>query len=271
MHSKLLKKIELELKLRGYSMKTVKAYQSCINRYLTWIKDDYEKLNIDKIKQFILWLIEKEFASSTVNLYINSIRFFYREVLDIEADFRIPNPKRRKRLPIVLSKNEIQSILDSITNKKHRTMIALAYSAGLRVSEVVKLRVKDLDIDDLTINIRQSKWKKDRMTIISEKLVPDLRIFCKGKEWGSYLFSSGRGWCLHTRSIQNVFHRALKKAWIKKKASFHSLRHSFATHLIENGVDVTYIQNLLGHSNVRTTMIYTQVSNSMLQKIISPF
>ena len=149
-------------------------------------------------------------------------------------------------------------------------MVALAYAAGLRVSEVVKLKVSDLDAEELTLTVRQGKGKKDRLTIISSKIAEDLEQLIKGKRGGDYIFESERGGRLTEMSAQKVFYTALKKAGIKKPASFHSLRHSFATHLLENGVDVRYVQELLGHANIRTTQIYIKVTNPSLKNIKSP-
>lgn len=155
-------------------------------------------------------------------------------------------------------------------NKKHYLLLAIAYGAGLRVSEVINLRVGHIDLDELIITIRQSKGAKDRRSVLPQKLISDLRSFLAGRGESEYLFESNRGGNLSERSAQKIFDNALKAAEIKKNASFHSLRHSFATHLLENGVDVRYVQELLGHSNIRTTQIYTHLTNPALKNIKSP-
>lgn len=178
--------------------------------------------------------------------------------------------KRSKKLPIVLSREEIKSVIDAIRNPKHKLIISLAYGAGLRISEVVNFKVKDINLEELTIHLKNAKGKKDRITIFPEKIKNDLQGLIAGKNLNDYLFESERGGKLTERTAQKVFENALREAGIKKDATFHSLRHSFATHLLENGVDVRYVQELLGHQNVRTTQIYTQVTNPKLKNIKSP-
>ena len=157
-----------------------------------------------------------------------------------------------------------------IKNPKHKLILALAYGAGLRVSEIINLRVRDIDLQELTIHPKQAKGKKDRITLLAEGLRPAIKNLTAGKNANDFVFSSERGGRLTTRTAQKIFEKALKKAKIKKKATFHSLRHSFATHLLENGVDIRYVQELLGHQNIRTTQRYTQVTNPKLKNIKSP-
>lgn len=161
-------------------------------------------------------------------------------------------------------------ILQAPKNSKHRLLLALAYGAGLRVSEVVDLRVGDLDLPALMIHIKQGKGQKDRISVVPDTLVNDLRNLIAGKGAREYVFASERGGKLTTRTAQKVFETALHLSEIKKDATFHSLRHSFATHLLENGVDIRYVQELLGHQNIRTTQQYTHVTNPKLRNIKSP-
>jgi site-specific recombinase XerD len=161
-------------------------------------------------------------------------------------------------------------MLDVTKNTKHRLMLALAYGAGMRVSEVVALRVSDIDLHELTIHIKQAKGQKDRISVIPESWVDSLRTWAGAKAGHEFVFASDRGGILTTRTAQKIFEHALAKAGIQKSATFHSLRHSFATHLIENGVDIRYVQVLLGHNNIRTTQRYTHVTNPMLKNIQSP-
>jgi len=170
----------------------------------------------------------------------------------------------------VLSHTEIEQIIEETDNAKYKLMISLGYACGLRVSEVVNLRVADLNIDELVVRIKGAKGKKDRISVLPEKLQNDLRNIIAGKDDGDFVFPSSRRGKLTTTSLQKMFRKSLSKAKVNKPATFHSLRHSFATHLLENGTDVRYVQELLGHSNIRTTQVYTQVTNPKLKNIKSP-
>ena len=167
-------------------------------------------------------------------------------------------------------KNENIETLESTQNTKHKLLLSLSYGAGLRVSEVIVLKVKDIDFDEMTIHIKNAKGQKDRISVLPEKLIDNLKVLLSEKTSNDFVFASERGGKLTTRTAQKVFERSLKKAEIKKDATFHSLRHSFATHLLENGVDVRYVQELLGHQNIRTTQIYTHVTNPKIKNIRSP-
>ena len=199
------------------------------------------------------------------------MKFLYVEVLKNPQKIDLKFAKRSKKLPIILSRTEIERIIEATDNSKYKFMISLGYACGLRISEVVKLKVADLDIDELVVHIKGAKGKKDRISVLPEKIKDDLRNMIAGKNSNDYLFSSNRGGKLTTTSLQKMFRKSLTKAKVNKPATFHSLRHSFATHLLENGTDVRYVQELLGHSNIRTTQIYTQVTNPKLKNIKSPF
>lgn len=265
-----LNKIEQELKLRNYSSKTIKAYLGCLKDYFDFKISNLEKLDENNIKDFLLEKQSKNYSSQTINLYLNAIKYFYREILKIPQKINLKFAKRSKKLPVVLSRNEVGCIIESIKNQKHRLIISLSYGAGLRISEVINLKTKDINLEELTIHIKNAKGKKDRITIFPEILKNDIKILIVEKDLDNYVFESERGGKLSERTIQKIFENALKKTDIKKDATFHSLRHSFATHLLENGTDVRYVQELLGHSNIRTTQIYTQVTNPNLKKIKSP-
>jgi len=270
MQQKYLKQTRQELRLRNYSFKTIKVYLRCLKEYFDFKKINLEIIDEEKIKQFLLNKQDKEYSSQTVNLYLNAIKFFYREVLKIPQKINLKFAKRSKKLPIVLSREEIKNIIELIRNPKHKLIISLAYGAGLRISEVVNLKVKDVNLEELTIHLKNAKGKKDRITIFPEKIKDDLQNLIASKNPNNYFFESERGGKLTERTAQKVFKNAFRKAGIKKDATFHSLRHSFATHLLENGVDVRYVQELLGHRNIRTTQIYTQVTNPKLKNIKSP-
>ena len=243
---------------------------ACLKEYFNFKKLDPEKPDEENIKQFLLNKQSKNYSPQTINLYLNAIKFFYREVLKTPQTINLKFAKRSKKLPIVLSREEIKNIIGAIRNPKHRLIISLAYGAGLRVSEVIDLKAKDVDWEELTIHLKNAKGKKDRITIFPEKIKTELQNLIAGKNPNNYLFESERGGKLTERTAQKVFENALRGAGIKKDATFHSLRHSFATHLLENGVDVRYVQELLGHQSIRTTQIYTQVTNPKLKDIKSP-
>ncbi|NCF75034.1 MAG: tyrosine-type recombinase/integrase [Xanthomonadaceae bacterium] len=182
--------------------------------------------------------------------------------------------KKSKKLPVVLNRNEIKNILTNISNQKYKIAVSLAYAGGLRISEIQNLKVKDIDLEELIIHLKNAKGKKDRITIFPKKLKNDFQNLITNKKPSDSVFASNRGGNLTSRSFQIVFKGALQKSDIKKDATFHSLRHSFATHLLENGVDVHYVQKLLGHAlghaNIRTTQIYTKVANPSIKNIKSP-
>lgn len=258
------------LKLRGYSLKTIKSYLFYITQYLEFSKSKCIKNKNEAIELFLLEKHKKGNSSQTINLALNAVRFLYKEVLNIKESFNFKCSKKSKKLPVVLTRKEVKEILLKIINNKHKIMIAIAYASGLRVSEVVNLKVTDIDLEELTIHIKNAKGKKDRITVFSAELVNSIKNLIIGKNFNDFVFESNRGGKLTTTSAQKIFYRALSKTKIKKQASFHSLRHSFATHLLENGTDIRYVQELLGHSNIRTTQIYTQVTNPKLKNIKSP-
>ena len=260
----------MELKIRNFSSKTIKAYTYALRQYFTYKKIDINKLEQNNIRQYLYQCEKKNISPQTRNIYLSAIKFYYYKTVKIQTKIQIPNAKKPHKLPTVLSRKEIKQILDVTKNAKHKLILALAYGAGLRVSEVVSLKVKDCDLDELILHIRQSKGQKDRITVIPEKLILDLQNHIAGKNSTDPLFSSERGGKLTTRTLQKTFTRSLKKSQIKKSATFHSLRHSFATHLLENGTDIRYVQELLGHQNIRTTQLYTHVTNPKLKNIKSP-
>jgi site-specific recombinase XerD len=183
----------------------------------------------------------------------------------------IPRPRRDRKLPSVLSQEEVLRIISVVRNLKHQTLLLLIYSAGLRVGESVRLRLQDIDGDRGLIWLRGAKGKKDRCTLLSGILLEQLRQYYKVYQPAEYLFEGGDGRrYLSERSVQHIFERAVEKAGIIKDVSVHSLRHSFATHLLENGTDLRYIQTILGHSSSKTTEIYTHVSRNVLGKIVNP-
>lgn len=267
------------LKIRRYSQRTIKNYKLSLIAANKWFIQHKGK-SIDNSLQsdffdFFLYLTEvKKFSASSIRIYRFSIQLYCQNIIRKNVDFSdFLKLKKSEHLPTVLSKNEVRKILSFITNLKHRLLIALLYSSGLRISELVNLKVKDLDYEKSTIIIREGKGKKDRITLLPEILKNDLESFTQNKNADEYVFISNQGqgkYPVKVRTVQKVMQQAITKAGIKKNVSPHDLRHSFATQLLENGVDIRYIQTLLGHKNLSTTMIYTKVSNPALRKIKSP-
>ena len=270
MQEEVLKKLENECKLRNYSAQTIKSYKICIKLFLKKIGKDANNIKENEIIDFLLFLQDQKKAPKTINLYKQVIKFFFKEVVKSKIEINIHFSKDVKKLPIILTKSEIIEIIENIKNAKHKLIISLWYWAWLRVSEIISLKVWDFDLENLTIHIKWGKWWKDRITIFPEKLKVDIIKLSWLKNWDDLLIESERWWKLTTTSLQKVFKKALNKAWIKKQATFHSLRHSFATHLLENWTDIRYIQNLLWHSNIQTTQIYTKVMNPKINNIKSP-
>lgn len=258
------------MKIRNYSCKTIDAYLRIYRDIYKQLNRPLRNLSENELKDYLYQKTVKKLSSQSVALAANALNFLYTQIYKYPNFKRLPHPKKIHTLPIVLTKKEIELIFKQTNNRKHRVILGIAYAAGLRVSEVVNLRVKDINIAEMTIIVRQGKGKKDRLTLLSSRLVHDLQIFIQGKNSKQYVFESGHGGKLSTTTAQMVFHQCLKKSGIKKPATFHSLRHSFATHLLENGVDVRYVQELLGHANIRTTQIYTHVTNPSLKNIKSP-
>jgi site-specific recombinase XerD len=266
----ILDKTERVLRLRNYSPQTRKAYLLYIKEYIRFSKKAGIKDKQKAIEDFLLDKHKRKQSPQTVNLALNAVKFLYAEVLKNPQKIVLKFAKRSKKLPIVLPRAEIDKIIESTENSKYKLMISLGYACGLRVSEVINLHVADLGIDELVVHIKGAKGKKDRISVLPEKLQNDLRNIIAGKNNNDFVFASNRGGKLTTASLQKMFRKSLTKTKISKPATFHSLRHSFATHLLENGTDVRYVQELLGHSNIRTTQVYTQVTNPKLKNIKSP-
>lgn len=270
MEKEYLDRMERELRLRNYSIKTIKAYLGCLRHYFAFKRFDFEILDEENIKDFLLKKQKRGQSGQTINLFLNAIKFFYYQVLKKYKKINIAYSKKAKRLPTVLTKSEVIEIIKNTVNLKHKLILALAYGGGLRLNEVRNLRAADVLLEEDILVVRQGKGKKDRITIFPKRMKKILGKFLNQKGLKELVFESNRGGKLSSRTIQMMFIKGLKKAKIRKPATFHSLRHSFATHLLENGVDIRYVQELLGHSNIRTTQRYTQVTNPSLKNIKSP-
>ncbi|BEP27821.1 tyrosine-type recombinase/integrase [Helicovermis profundi] len=256
---------------KGYSPKSIKNYVNHLNRFLIFSNN---KTDIESVNKYLLNLLEiKESSHSYCNQAINAIKTYLREAnIASEIDLiKIVRPKKEKVLPKVLSMSEVKSIIDVTENTKHKTQLMIAYSCGLRVSEVANLKVTDIDSKRMVVIIKQGKGRKDRIGTLSVKMLEQLRDYYKEYKPTNWLFENQmKNGPIGTRTLQRIFNAAAKKSKINKPATFHSLRHSFATHLLESGVDIRYIQEFLGHSSTKTTEIYTHVSRKSLMGIVNP-
>lgn len=264
--------LERELKIRGFSRKTIKAYLHYNIKFLNFARKSPKEIANEDVKRYLEYLANKQVSNATLNLAINALKFYYTQILKRRFFFDIKHPKKEKRLPVVLTKEEIRKMLEVTKNLKHKLLMEIMYASGLRVSEVVKLEIKNIDLVEGIIRVNLGKGKKDRQTILSKRAIEDLKNFLETKKDNNrYLFTGTQNkGHLSTRSAQKIVLQAAKLAGIKKNVSCHSLRHSFATHLLEKGVDIRYIQKLLGHKRLETTQIYTQVSTQKLKEIGSP-
>jgi integrase/recombinase XerD len=268
----MLQKLATELKIRGFSKQTINSYIFHNRKFLEFTKKEPENMVSEDVKQFMAHLMEKGQKPSSVSLAMSSLRFLYDELMEKNLFANIKMPKLEKKLPIVLTKDEIKRLIAAVSNDKHRLLIKMLYSSGLRVSECVGLRVDDLDIDTGMGTIRAGKGKKDRNIIFSEGLAVELKDYLektgKSRE-NSYIFDV-KSKPLSIRQAQKIVTNTARKAGIRKRVFCHALRSSFATHLLEAGTDIRIIQELLGHANLATTQRYTKVSREQLRKVRSP-
>lgn len=261
--------LERELRIRNYSKSTAKSYIYYNGELLRFCKKDPREINTEDIKDYLEFLSQNK-SSSTVAVAYNSIRFYYGEIWKRNFFINIKQPKKGKYLPVVLSKEEMKKMILLTINPKHNCIISLLYGTGVRVGELVRIKMRDIDLDRKMLHVFQGKGKKDRLVVLPEKLLKILSVQAKMKLADDFLFTNGRGGRLTEVTIQKVVNQASKRAGINKKVSPHTLRHSFATHLLENGTDIRYIQELLGHAKLQTTQIYTHVTKNNLAGISSP-
>lgn len=270
----LLRLIET-LELKAYSPSTIRTYRNEFAQLLYILKDKpVDELSAARLRDYFLYCTNTlKLSENTLHSRINAVKFYFEQVLHRERFFvEIPRPKKKIILPNVLAINQVEKLFSQLENLKHKTMIYLAYSAGLRVSEVVNLRIKDIHSARMVINIKGAKGKKDRSVALSEGILELLRKYYVAYQPKDWLFEgqySGEPYSI--RSLQSIFHRAKDAAKIIQDVTFHSLRHSYATHLHEAGTDIKLIQELLGHNDIKTTLRYTHVSKRTLDNIKSPF
>jgi integrase/recombinase XerD len=261
------------LVLKGYSASTIKTYQTEFVHLLSLIKDTRaDDLTPEKLKSYLLYCIQTlKLSENTIHSKLNALKFYYEQVLKRDKFFfEIPRPKKPSILPKTIHAKDIKALFEVTTNLKHNTMLKLCYGMGLRVSEIIKLKVKDIDSKNMQVFIERAKGKKDRYANLPESLLEQLRTYFVEYKPQIYLFEGQYKEQYSVRSAQKVFTNALEKAKINKKVGIHGLRHSFATHLLESGTDITFIQQLLGHNDIKTTMRYIHVSKKTIKNIKSP-
>ena len=260
------------LETKRYSLSTARMYTSLFSEFLHYFKGKpLNEINEVDIKQYMHGIVKQGKSLSHQNQVINSIKFYYEQVLDMPQRFyEISRPRKERKLPSVLSEQEILKVISVTTNLKHKAIVVTIYSCGLRLSELLNLKITDVQSDRHLLLIRDAKGNKDRNTILSDTTIALLRKYYAAYKPKEYLFEGLNGGQYSCKSVQSIVKHSLRLANIKKSASTHTLRHSFATHLLENGTDLRYIQTLLGHSSPKTTEIYAHVSTKGLRDVVSP-
>lgn len=273
--NELLDLYKKKLQVKNYSYRTERSYLSYLKVYLDYIilPENQGKKDESLIQDFLNYCkVEKEYSYSSMKQILASIRFLYLETLNKKVDFDFFfKVKKPDILPDVFSPIEISKIIAALKNLKHRTIISTIYSCGLRLSEVINLKTEDIDSENMMIKIRNAKGQNDRYVMLSEKLLLILREYCLEYNPKEYLFEGINNTHYSAKSVQQIFKKSIEISGIKKRATVHTLRHSFASHLLDNGTDIRYIQELLGHKNLATTQIYTYINPPSIKKIKSPF
>lgn len=263
-----LKALKTEIKISKGSEYTVRNYTGINEQLIDFCNKSPEQITQQDVKNFIVERLSAQ-TSSSVILALSAIRFAFVNIVKTDPTFGIKRPKKEKKIPEVLTKEEVMDLIGSAETKKSKILMSLLYAAGMRVSEITNLKKSDLYMAENIGRIRNAKGKKDRIFNIPEHLKEELAELIS-KNDSEYLFPGPKG-RLSARNIQKIVKNSAKKAGIQKEVHCHTLRHSFATHLLENGTDIRKIQVLLGHENIGTTQIYTQVSSEEIKKIESPF
>lgn len=256
------------LEIRGYSESSIASYVSALSKYMSIMGLSFSK---HLLVEYFHQMRAEDYSSSTIRIAIMAVRLYLRLIENRDFDNSLlKGIKREIKLPDVLSKSEVKSMLNSIMNLKHKTIVSLLYSCGLRLSECINLKINDIDSKRMLIKIVQSKGAKDRYVPLSEKLLGLLRLYWKEYKPDRYLFKGQKSPQYSAKSIQTIVRRAAQDAGIKKKVTPHTLRHSYATHLLEQGTDIRIIQFILGHKDIRTTQIYTHISSADIKFVKNP-
>ena len=270
---RLYDQMKRDLELRNFSPHTRRTYLACVRRFALYFHRSPEELGDSEIREYLHYLIkERNVSQGAVTQAYGALKFFYETTLKRDWEgFRIPKGKMGRRLPIVLSQQEVEALFGAIKNLKHRAILMTIYSAGLRISEALHLKLSDIDSQRMTIRIEHGKGNKDRYTLLGKRNLDILREYWRKYHPKDWLFCNpSRKKPLSTNAVRRVFYKALRQAGIKKPAIVHTLRHSFATHLLEAGTDLYHIQHLLGHTNPKTTAVYLHLSRKELTKVTSP-
>lgn len=260
-----LKRLETEIKISRFSEHTLKNYIFFNQKLLYFCDKDPEQIDKQDIKNFLASMSDK--STGSIILCLAAIRFAYSRILNKDPTADVKRPKKEKKLPEVLTKDEVKKLIDSALTEKSKLIIKFLYSTGLRVSEIVNLKPQDLTLDEKTGIVRRGKGKKDRNFILAESIIPLIKDYME-KNPQEHVFSKDKP--LTTRDIQKIIKRAAQRAGIQKRVTPHTLRHSYATHLLEQGTDIRVIQTLLGHENLNTTQIYTHISTEAIKKVKNP-
>lgn len=266
-------KYKVWLEARRYSSHSIATYTDCIKVFLKFHNSKKpSELNNEDVEYFNhQYILARGYSISYQNQFLNAIKLFFGKICRTQMELSMLERARRSRqLPQILSLEEVEQLLNSLDNIKHTTMLALIYSAGLRRSELIKLHTSDIDSKRMLITIKAAKGNKDRVVPLSVTVLEMLRSYYKIYKPAKFLFEGQKGEAYSEASLQQVFHKAKNKARISKKISLHTLRHSYATHLLEGGTNLRYIQEILGHKSPKTTQIYTHVSNEGLSRVMSP-
>lgn len=262
-----LELLRKEMLRRNYSNRTIKTYLDCVKQFLKKYCGEIRKISKSDVKNYLENLSDK--SGSTKNVHLSALIFLLRNILNKNFAHKISYSRTPKSLPIVLSREEIILLIEKINNEKHKLIVKLLYGSGMRVNEIVNLRVMDLDLVNNYGWVRGGKGNKDRMFIVPKILKEKIERLIENKNYDSYVFDSYKGH-LSVRSVQEIIKKACKKTGIKKRVHPHTLRHSYATHLIENGYDIAAVQSLLGHNSPKTTMIYLHTAMPTMLKVRSP-
>jgi integrase/recombinase XerD len=261
------------LQRKRYSPSTISTYSNYFIQFMDYFNDkNLQHISHQQINNYMLELIRsRQISISQQNQRINAIKFYYEKVLGRKREYyQISRPRKESKLPTVLTLDEVESILQLTVNQKHKCILMTLYSGGLRRSELINLKVEDIDSKRMLIKVCGAKGKKDRYTLLSERLLTELRKYYREYLPRYWLFEGQKNGRYSGTSIENIFREAARRAGINKYVTPHSLRHSFATHLLEQGINLRYIQELLGHASTKTTEVYTRVASNALMKIKNP-